>query len=88
MDFAQHTVGGLLQIAEANDPHEFRAYFIGAILANVVGQLPENYWKQFTKCEPCGTVGCLCHERTALLMAGLKAIRLDHQQNAPQTITE
>jgi len=41
-------------------PQVFKARFCG-LIGNVVANLPEEYWREFSKVEPCGRTGCDCH---------------------------
>jgi hypothetical protein len=82
-ELAHHVVASMLAIARENKPEDFRAYFIGGIVANVVGVLPADYWKEFIDVGPCGRPGCDCHVVSEKLMPGLIALREDHKLNAP-----
>lgn len=48
------------ELSELVPPQEFKAILSGAI-ASVLGNLPERYWREFSKVEPCGKPGCDCH---------------------------
>lgn len=74
---AEAIVKYLLPLAAKTPPPVFRAYFTGAILANIVGPMPEDYWREFVKVEPCGRAGCECHIAAAKMIAGLQGLRDD-----------
>lgn len=78
-ELGQIIVGTLVKIAETTEPAAFQAYFIGAIIANVVGNLPDEYWRDFQTVEPCDVPGCDCHVMKPALIAALNALRNDHK---------
>jgi hypothetical protein len=86
-DFAVDVVAQLLEFA-AIHPRAFRNFFCGAIVANVVGNMPDEHWAKFSKMEPCGQPGCDCHLANIGFMTALKELREDHQRHCPKTIVE
>lgn len=50
----------LIDAAVQVEPGAFKARF-AAMIANVVGNMSDEYWKEFVKVEPCGRAGCTCH---------------------------
>lgn len=74
-------VGGmsqaLLALANAIKPQEFKTV-ISAVLANVVGQLPDDYWKEMMISLPCTSPGCDCHVVAGHTMDALTLLRNDH----------
>ena len=71
----------VLFLASELPPGDFKACFAGMI-ANVVGNMPEDYWREFIKVEPCGRPGCNCHEEVQKNGAELfKLLRKDHQEH-------
>jgi hypothetical protein len=80
----------LEKLADELEPSEFRAVLSGSI-ATVVGGLPDPYWKQFRKVEPCGRPGCDCHLKVMPEAVKLfTCLREDYLASgaATQTITE
>lgn len=81
----------LIQAARDNDPQVFKARF-AALIANVVGNMSEDYWLEFVKVEPCGRAGCDCHLGVQKSGTDLfKILREDHQQysiDGGHTVTE
>ena len=76
----QHVVVDLLMgAARERAPREFQG-FLGGIVGNVVGNLPQHYFDQLVIASPCGRHGCDCHEIAAPFLASLKAIRDDHNR--------
>lgn len=74
----------LLLLAKENDPQTFCAAFMGTV-ANVIGNLPKEYFEQMVKVEPCGRVGCDCH--LGLQLHGSRLLRLlreDWENNKPE----
>lgn len=74
----------LMKMSRANEPQIFCARII-ALLANVVGNLPKDYFETMAKVEPCGRVGCDCH--LGLQGTGKKLLRLlreDWENNKPE----
>ena len=75
----------MLYAAQVLPPQVFKGLF-SASVANVVGNLSEEYWAQFVKCEPCGREGCRCHLETAFHAGELfKLLRGDHEKNTQVT---
>ncbi len=71
----------LLTLASESYPDDFKARFAG-LVANVVGNLPEDYWRQFIIVAPCGRPGCTCHEAVQKHGADLfKLLRADHAKH-------
>lgn len=68
----------LLGAAAQLDPHEFRAFLVAAN-ANTVVSLTDDYWRVFTKVEPCGQPGCDCHEMAAAMTTALEGVRKQHR---------
>lgn len=79
----------LLTEARNMPPQEFAAFFCGGLIANVVGNMTENYWREFSKIEPCGRPGCDCHlGLMPISMKLLALLREDHQKHVDKTIAE
>jgi hypothetical protein len=57
---AETTGEGMMSVAQSLPPQFFRAWLAGTI-SSVLGQLPEEYWEELSKVEPCGNDGCDCH---------------------------
>lgn len=73
-------VAAIMAVARSNEPDKFAAFFCGGVIANVVGNLPEDYWVEFRKSVlPCGQPGCDCHKMREKLMPFLEIVRADHQ---------
>jgi len=71
-------VSALTAVANIATPREFQTFF-GGIIGNVVGNMSEEYWRQFREVKPCGIVGCDCHLTIVpVVMKALEAIREDH----------
>lgn len=71
----------LMMTATISEPQAFRAFFIGGVIANVVGNLPEEYWRRFISVEPCVQPGCNCHLLLVPeVIQALTILRMDHQQ--------
>ena len=87
-EFAVRTVGHLLREARANDPQHFKAFFCGAIIANVVGNLPAEYWEKFIVRVPCDRPGCDCHLMSDPVIEALKTVRAEHQKHTQRTRVE
>lgn len=54
--------------------------FLGALLANVVGAIPDDYWARMMVTTPCEVLGCDCHVITKHVMTALDILRNDHQK--------
>ena len=69
----------LLEIGLQNDPIAFRGALMG-VVANCIGELPEEYWKMMCAIEPCGIPGCSCHLTISpATVEYLKKLRKDWQ---------
>ncbi len=86
----------MLEMARHMSPELFRASLI-ALIMNVSGNLPDDYWSQMisTLGQPCGEPNCRCHEPAALLLDALKNVRAYHKaafarhaDRHTQTVTE
>jgi len=77
----ERIVETLLTIASCNKAPEFRALFLGGIVANVAGNLPDDYWVEFMKVEKCNIPGCDCDSviKETVLKA-INALRDDHNK--------
>lgn len=58
-------------------PLDFQV-FLGALLANVVGAIPDDYWARMMVTKPCSVPGCDCHVAASHVMAALDMLRNDH----------
>jgi hypothetical protein len=76
----------IIQEAKESTPHEFRAFFIGAIIGNVIGNMPDEYWHEFRKIEICDEPGCNCYELQAEVMKTLQLVRDDFKKITEQKI--
>lgn len=56
-----HVVKACHNMARVMTPQEWQTWFCGAVIANVVGNLPDEYWKEAKVKVPCGRAGCDCH---------------------------
>lgn len=79
MDISRPIVGAILEVARHNEPETFSAFFCGGVIANVLGNLPEDYWQKFRQIEPCDQPGCDCHLLRARTLPFLEMIRADYQ---------
>lgn len=61
-------------------PGDFQWRFAGMI-ANVVGNMPDEYWREFCKMGPCDRVGCTCHETVQKHVELFTLMRRDHQEH-------
>lgn len=84
-EFRRLMVSGLLDLAKHSDPDDFRGFLIGGVLANVVGNMPDDYWRKFMKLEICTEPGCDCHVIRETMLAALDALRDDHKKHSPPT---
>lgn len=81
-------VPAVLEVAKTLPPEEFKAWFCGGLITNVVGNLPEDYWAKMMPSEPCDKVGCNCHKFGAMLMPVLDVMRTDHYEHLPKETAE
>ena len=87
-ELQREIVTSLFNIAKVMPPQYFKTFFAG-IVANVVGNMSERYWIEFSKIEPCGRAGCDCHlgvQREAQKLFDL--LRADHQEHCETTSAE
>lgn len=77
----RHIVGSCLARAHAMPPHAFSAFLCGGIVANIIGNLPDEYWREMMRVEACGRPGCDCHVLQEQVMQTLDAMRKDHKKN-------
>lgn len=75
-------VSYLLNRAARETPQEFKAFFLGGVVSNTVAHLPDEYFEQLVRTEPCGRPGCDCHLVAKHAENFLREIRLDHQRYA------
>lgn len=73
----------LVKLSRNSTPQSFKAFFMGAIVTNTIGNLPESYWQEFIKAEPCDQPNCNCHELAALAAPVLQAMRADFLKHRP-----
>lgn len=55
-------------------PRDFQV-FLGSLLGNMTGPLPDEYWEELMKTSPCSEPGCTCHlvaEQTMRLLDGVR----------------
>ena len=71
--------GVMLSIQKQRDVHplDFQC-FLGALLANVVGAIPDDYWARMMVTKPCEVPNCNCHVIAGHVMAALDILRNDH----------
>lgn len=71
------------RVARANRerPEEFFAWFSGAIVANVVGNLSPEFWSKAMDVRPCGEIGCDCEVMRKKSMELFEIIRNDFLEN-------
>lgn len=80
METTREVTRWFMAMARRNEPEAFAAFLIGGVIANVVGNLSEEYWQKFSECKPCGEVGCDCHLMRERAMPLLRILRDDHKQ--------
>ncbi len=68
-----------IQEVAKQDPEEFQTWFMGGILANVFGTMPEELWQKFSNFEPCGKPGCNCHSVGKQVAEALARVRKDYK---------
>jgi len=74
----RRAVAVLINMAENTTPRDFRS-MLGATVANVVGALPDWYWKQMMMpAPPCQTPGCNCQDLANKFMEEMDVMRTDH----------
>ena len=76
-------VSQLLGYAAGMHPQEFKAFFLGGIVTNVVANLPEGYFEELAKTKPCGRPGCDCH---IVAQAAEKAVPRTNPTGKYQTV--
>lgn len=56
--------GLILRLLESQSkemrPANFKGFVAGAVLANLLGQMPDEYFQQFCEVLPCNESGCNC----------------------------
>lgn len=67
----------LLLAAKHTPPDQFRAFLIGGVVGNVVGNLSDEYWREFMKITLCREPGCDCYLLQTDLVAVLDRLRDD-----------
>ena len=71
----------LITLASNMHPDEFRPR-LSALIGNVVGNMPEEYWQEFVKIKPCGRAGCDCHLTTVKNGVEIfERLRRDHHEH-------
>jgi len=78
--FMSANVPRTIAFAQTSHPQHFRTIF-ASYIANVVANLPDDYWEACKKIDPCGRVGCNCHlglVPTAMKLFDL--LRQDHKE--------
>lgn len=86
---AQHAfVKSVLTIAAFLPPEDFKPWFFGGILTNVIGSLPDDYWEAMMISEPCDQLGCDCHKFGEKLMPVLDTMRVDRFEFLPKEKAE
>lgn len=87
---AKTIVWNIAQVAQANrdDPRAFFAWFSGAIIANVVGNLSPQFWDKAMDIKPCGRIGCDCEHHVKKTMALFEAIRNDFLEHCTKHVVE
>jgi hypothetical protein len=68
-----------LELAKVSEPRDYQV-FLGSFMANVVGNLPADYWEKMSKTDPCGIAGCDCHVHAKKVMGILQILRTDQRQ--------
>lgn len=88
-NFVTEVCQRLADLGSRMEPQEFAAMFTGGIIANVVGNMPQNYWQEFSRVEPCGRPGCDCHlVLQPKIMKALETLRNDHMKYKPESLYE
>ncbi len=77
---ARRIVSEILRIAARTEPEPFRAFFGGAIVTNVLGNLPNEYWQKFSDVKPCDNPKCDCHVLQLKIMPILELMREDFKE--------
>lgn len=74
-----------LKMAKATPPADFAALFFGGVVANVVGNLPDDYWQELVResSKPCARAGCDCQKMNVQILAVMDALRADHKRFKP-----
>lgn len=67
-------------IAKKQGPDKFRV-LLTALMTNVAGKLPDDYWQEFSKAKPCSTDGCVCHVSMQVFLDALSELRRYHMVN-------
>jgi hypothetical protein len=88
MDSIEHLRGitkAILTLASVLPPEDFSTLWT-SIIANVSGNLPQDYWDKMADVKPCDTPGCDCHIASAKLMKAMTVLRKDHARyvNIPE----
>jgi hypothetical protein len=69
--------GAILAIQKRIHPLDFQI-LLSSLLANVVGDIPDDYWARMVVTKPCDVPGCDCHIVAGIVMAALDLLRNDH----------
>jgi len=86
---ADVAVRAFLSVAQHLKPEDFTPLLIGGVLANVIGNVPMDYFERMVAVQPCGVVGCDCH--LGIQASGakfLRELRADWEENKVQKTAE
>lgn len=70
----------VFRTAENLEPSQFHTFFC-ALMANIVGNLPDDYWERVKEQnKPCGQTDCTCHLEAKALFDALEPMRVAHKK--------
>lgn len=69
----------LIDKAQKLSPVDFQTILM-ATMANVVGNIPDDYWNHCKIVTPCREPNCDCQLTGQIVMAAMHVLRLDHRQ--------
>lgn len=79
-DFVSKMGQRLAYLDDHVEPQEFAVILIG-IMASIVGNMSQSYWREFSRVEPCGLPGCDCHlVMRPKVMQALQVLRDDYMK--------
>lgn len=73
-EIARDMVHMFMQLHAAAPPDCFGTIFL-AVIANVAGNLPDDYWDDMQDIKPCVVKGCNCHVDANRLMSAVSKLR-------------
>lgn len=69
----------LCSAAEQAGPKQFNT-ILYVTVSNIVGNMTEEFWKEFADVQPCSDQGCDCHMATQKFVAALAEVRREHER--------